>query len=318
LLGSLALLAAPRAAEAQPAAKTPRIGLLDLGSMAGRALLWDAFRQGMRELGYVEGRTVIFEPRGADGKRERLPALAAELVRLPVDVLVVAGTTGLEAARRATATIPIVTTSWAPSETGGVTSLARPGGSVTGLTTLTTALSGKRLELARELVPGASLAILWDAGSVGGPPQLRETEAAAKALGVRLHAVGVRSPPDFAEAFSTLARKGPTVLLVTSTPQFFGERERLADLARTHRLPTVWGLREYVEAGGLISYGTKLTEVFRRAAVYVDRILKGAKPGDLPVEQPTRFELVINLRTAKALGLTIPPALLARADELIQ
>jgi putative ABC transport system substrate-binding protein len=272
----------------------------------------------MRELGYVEGQTVIFEPRSADGNRDRLPALAAELVRLPVDVLVAAGTTAGEAARQATATIPIVMTAWTPSETGVAASLARPVGNATGVTTLTAALSGKRLELARELVPGASLAILWDAGSEGGPRILRETEAGAKALGVHLHAVGVRSPADFADAFSTLARKGRTVLLVTSTPPFFGERQRLADLARTHRLPTVWGQREYVEAGGLISYAARLTEVFRRAAVYVDRILKGAKPSDLPVEQPTKFELVVNMRTAKALGLAIPPSVLARADEIIE
>jgi putative ABC transport system substrate-binding protein len=205
---SLALLAAPLPTEAQTGT-VPRIGLLDLGSLAGRAPLWEAFRQGMRELGYVEGRTVIFEARGADGNRERLPALAAELVRLKVDVLVAAGPTAGQAARQATATIPIVMTS-PPSEL--VVALARPGGNVTGVTTLTADLSAKRLELAREIAPRASLAILWDAGSDGGARIFRETEAGAKALGVSLHAVGVRSPADFAGAFSTLARKGSVVL----------------------------------------------------------------------------------------------------------
>jgi putative ABC transport system substrate-binding protein len=215
--GAVGLLAAPVAA-AQQAVKVPRIGLLDLGTLAARAPLWDAFRQGMREAGYVEGRTVTFEARGADGQRERLPALAAELVRLRVDVLVAAGPTAGEAARQATASIPIVMTSWGPSEPGAATSLARPTGNVTGVMTLTGTLSAKRLELAREIAPGASLAILWDAGSAGGALILRETEAAAKALGVRLHAIGVRGPADFAGAFSTLARKGPAVVIVTSTP----------------------------------------------------------------------------------------------------
>jgi putative ABC transport system substrate-binding protein len=318
LLGSLALLAAPRAAEPQPAAKTPRIGLLDHGSMAGRALLWDAFRQGMRELGYVEGRTVIFEPRGADGQRERLPALAAELVRLPVDVLVVPGGTAGEAARQATATIPIVQASGDPTIWGRVASPARPGGNVTGLSTRTVELSAKRLELARELVPGASRFAILVTETVAGTAFVRETQAAAHAIGVRLHVVRFRSLAELGEAFSTIARERPGVLIVVGSPLLFGERQRLAELAMRHRLPTMHSSREYVEAGGLSAYGTNLAALFRRAAVYVDKILKGAKPGDLPIEQAQEFELVVNLKTAKALGLTLPPAVLTRANEVIK
>jgi putative ABC transport system substrate-binding protein len=272
----------------------------------------------MRELGYVEGRTVVFEARGADGKPERLPALAAELVRLKVDVIVASTTPAVQAARQAAATIPIVMSSGDPLSTRLVTNLARPGGSVTGLTTLSVELSAKRLELAGELVPGASrLAILGtEAATTTG--YVRETEAAARALGLRLHVVRVRSPGELDGAFATIARGRPAALLVIPGPMFFGERRRLAELALKHRLPTVSGQRDYAEAGGLIAYGTKLTELFRRAAVYVDKILKGARPGDLPVEQPTRFELAVNLKTAKALGLTIPPSVLLRADETIQ
>jgi putative ABC transport system substrate-binding protein len=293
---TFALLAPPLTAGAQPAVKTPRIGLLDYGSLTARAPLWEAFRQGMRELGYVEGQSVVFEARGADAKEERLPALAAELVQLKVAVIVTAGGSAAEEARQATTTIPIVQTSGDPTTGGRVASLARPGGNVTGLSTQTVELSAKRLELARELVPGVSrFAILWGAGSAGGARILRETETTAKALDVRLHAVGVQSAAELDKAFSTIAREQPAVLLVAPSPLFFGERRRLAMLALTHRLPTMYGQREYAEAGGLIAYGAKLEELFRRAAVYVDKILKGARPGDLPIEQPTRFELVINL-----------------------
>jgi putative ABC transport system substrate-binding protein len=315
--GSLGLLAAPRAAEAQPAAKTPRIGLLDSGSMTGRAPLWDAFRQGMRELGYVEGQTVIFEARGADGNRERLPALAAELVRLPVDVLVTVGGLAADEARQATARIPIVQASGDPTRGGRVASLARPGGNVTGLSTRTVELSAKRLELARELAPGASRFAILVIESVAATAFVRETQAAAQAIGVRLHVVRLRSLAELDEAFSTIARERPGVLIVAGSPQLFGERQRLAELAVRHRLATMHSSRVYVVAGGLIAYGTNLAALFRRAAVYVDKILKGAKPGDLPIEQPTKFDLLINLRTAKALGLTIPSAMLVRADEVI-
>jgi putative ABC transport system substrate-binding protein len=272
----------------------------------------------MRELGYVEGQPVVFEAREADGKNERLAALAAQLVRLKVDVIVTSTTPAVQAARQATATIPIVMTSGNPLETGVVASLARPGGNVTGLTTLSLELSAKRLELARELVPGASRFAILGTDSAQAALYIRETQAAAQALGTRLHAVSVRGPAELDGAFSTIARERPAVLIVIPGPMFFGERRRLSELAVTHRLPTVHASREFVEAGGLIAYGVSLAALFRRAAVYVDKILKGARPGDLPVEQPTRFELAVNLKTAKALGLTIPPSVLLRADETIQ
>jgi putative ABC transport system substrate-binding protein len=320
VVGAFALLVAPHAVEAQQAEAVPRIGLLETGSLTARAPLWEAFRQAMGELGYVESRTVVFEGRGADGKPERLPALAAELVRSKVGVIVTAGTAAAQAAQQATATIAVVmATGTDPVGSGLIASLARPGGNVTGVTSLTTELSAKRLELAREIVPGASrLAILGDAESVATTSQFRATQAAVRALGVHLDAVAVRRATELDGAFATIARQRPAVLLVLSTPMLFGERRRLAELALKHRLPTVHAEPEYAEAGGLIAYGVNILELFRRAAVYVDKILKGAKPADLPVEQPTKFELVINMKTAKALGLTIPPSVLARADELIQ
>jgi putative ABC transport system substrate-binding protein len=257
--------------------------------------VWDAFRSAMRELGYVDGRTVRFEPRGADGNSERLAALAEELVRLKVDVIVASGSRAVQVGRQATATIPIVmASSGDPVGLGFVASLARPGGNVTGVSTQIGDLSAKRVELARELVPGASrLAILEDAGAIG--IVARKTQAVAQALGVRLHAVSVRSPAELEGAFSTIVRKRPQVLIVSPSQVFFAERRRLAELAVTHRLPTVHASREYVEAGGLIAYGSAVTGFFRRAAGYVDKILRGAKPADLPVEQPTTFELVINV-----------------------
>src|SRR5262245_59504077 len=299
LLGvlALALLAASPAAEAR--GTMPRIGLLDNASFATRASSWEAFHQAMRDLGYVEGRTVSFEARGADGKMERLPALAAELVRLEVDVIVTAGNPALRAARQATATIPVVTASGDALAIGIVASLARPGGNVTGMTTQSVELGAKRVELARELVPGGSrLAFL---GPVVVSGYLQETETAARALGMRLHVVRVRSAAELDDAFSTIARGRPSVLIVEPRALLLGERRRVAERALTHGLPTVYSSRENVEAGGLIAYGAKLTALFRRAAAYVDKILKGAKPADLPIEQPTQFELVVNLKTAKAL-----------------
>jgi putative ABC transport system substrate-binding protein len=274
----------------------------------------------MRELGYVESGAVVFGARGADGKPEQLPVLAAELLRSKVDVIVTAGTAAAQAARHATATIAIVMATAAdPVGSGRIASLARPGGNVTGVTSLTTELSAKRLELAREVVPGASrLAILGDAESVATTDQCRDTKAAARALGVHLDAVTVQRATELDRAFSTIARERPAVLLVVGTPMFFEERRRRADLALKHRLPTVHATREYAEAGGLVAYGVNLMELFRHAAVYVDKILKGAKPADLPLAQPTKFEMVIDMKTAKALGLTIPPSVLARADEVIE
>jgi putative ABC transport system substrate-binding protein len=268
----------------------------------------------MRERGYVEGQTVVFEARGADGSSERLAALAAELARLKVDVIVTSTTPAVQAVRRASATIPVVTTSGNPLEAGLVTSLARPGGSVTGLTTLSVELSAKRLELARELVPGASRVAILVSGTAASDLYVRETQAAARALGVRLHVVSAPGPAELDGAFSMIARERPAALLVIPSPVFFGERGRLAALAVTHRLPTVYSSREWVEAGGLISYGAKIADLFRRAAGYVDKILKGAKPGDLPIEQPKEFELVVNQTTAKRLGLAIPQSIMVRAE----
>jgi putative ABC transport system substrate-binding protein len=313
-------LLGPWSAGAQSPGAVPRIGLLETGSLSGRAPLWEAFRQKMRELGYVEGQTVAYEARGGNGSVERLAELAAELARLKVDAIVTGGTEATPAARQATATIPIVmATGTDPVGLGLVASLARPGGNVTGVTTLSAELIPKRLEVARQLVPGASrVAILGDAGRAATTVQFRETETAARALGVRLHPVTVRGRAELAGAFSTIAKERPASLLVVGSPMFFGERRFLAQLGMQHRLPTVYSSREYAEAGGLIAYGISLAESFRHAAVYVDKILKGAKPADLPVEQPTKFELVVNFKTAKALGLTIPQSILSRADEIIR
>jgi putative ABC transport system substrate-binding protein len=272
----------------------------------------------MRELGYVEGRTVIFEARGADAQSDRLTAVAAELVRLKVDMIVTSVTASVQAVRQTGTTIPIVMASGNPLDSGLVASLARPGGNVTGLTTQSVELSAKRLQLAREIVPGAARLAILGTGSTAASPYIRESEATARALGVRLHVASARDAGELVSAFSSIMRERPAALIVIPSPVFFGERPRLAELAVTHRLPTVHSSREYAEAGGLIAYGVSLTESFRRAAGYVDKILKGAKPGDLPIEQPTKFELVVNLKTAKALGVTIPPSLLSRADEIIR
>jgi putative ABC transport system substrate-binding protein len=316
------LLAAPLAGEAQQAAKIARIGYL-AGNLATMAQLSEAFRQGLRDLGYVEGRNVVIEYRDAAGKYERLPALAAELVALKVDVIVVTNTPAALAAKQATRTIPIVL-AWVGDAVGSglVTSLAWPGGNVTGLSVLLPELVGKRLELLTQAVPGVSrVAVLWQPGVLGertDKDMLKEAEVAARALGVRPQLVEARGPEDFDRAFSDMTRARADAVIVQATNVFFIERRRLVDLAAKNRLPTMYIAREFVDAGGLMSYGPNVADLFRRAATYVDKILKGAKPGDLPVEQPTKFELVINLKTAKALGLTIPQSLLLRADEIIQ
>jgi putative ABC transport system substrate-binding protein len=316
------LLAAPLAAEAQPAGKVTRIGWLG-NSPSALPHLREAFLQGLRDLGYVEGRNVVIEYRYAQGKPERFPALAAELVALKVDVIVVSNTPPALAAKQATRTLPIVF-AFAPDPVteGLVTSLARPGGNVTGLSTLAPELGGKRLELLTQAVPGVTrVAVLWQPGGVPERTEkdiLTSAEVAGRALGLRLQFVEARGSADVDRAFSDMTRARAGALTVLGSPMFTSERSRLVDLAAKHRLPAVYGRREYVDAGGLMSYAPNLADLFRRAATYVDKILKGAKPGDLPVEQPTKFELVINLKTAKALGLTIPPSLLARADEVIQ
>jgi len=323
-LGTLAggLLAAPVAAEAQQAAKIPRIGFL-AGSLAANPHLPEAFRHGLRDLGYVEGRNVVIEYRDTEGKFERLPALAAELVALKVDVIVAVVTLEALAAKQATRTLPIVVAAAADAVGSGlVTSLARPGGNVTGLSILAPELVGKRLEHLKQAVPGVSrVAVLWHPGALGERTEkdmLKGAEVAARALGVRLQVVEARGPEDFDRAFSDMTRARAGALTVSPSPMFGSERRRLVALAAKNRLPAVYTLREYVDAGGLMAYGANGADLFRRAATYVDKILKGAKPADLPVEQPTKFELVINLKTAKALGLTIPQSILVRADEIIQ
>jgi putative ABC transport system substrate-binding protein len=317
------LVAAPLAAEAQQAAKVARIGYLT-GSLAAGPHLPEAFRQGLRDLGYVEGRNLVIEYRDAEGKFERLPALAAELVALKVDVIMAGGTPQPLAAKQATRTIPIVFAGAVdPVGSGLVTSLARPGGNVTGLSALSPELVGKTLEQLTQAVPGVSRVVaLWHPGGFPertGKDILKEAEVAARALGVRLQFVEARGPEDFDRAFSDMTRaRAGALTVLPSTTMFVIERRRLVDLAAKNRLPAVYPSREYVDAGGLMAYGPNLADLFRRAATYVDKILKGAKPGDLPVEQPTKFELVINLKAAKALGLTIPQSLLLRADEVIQ
>ena len=315
-------LAAPFAAEAQQAAKVPRIGWLSL-DRADRPQLREAFFQGLRDLGYIEGRNIVIEYRDAGGKPERLPALAAELVALKVDVILVGSTPAALAAKQATETIPIVFTGTAdPVGSGLVTSLARPGGNVTGLTNLFAELVGKRLEQLTQAAPGVSrIAVLWQPGALGDRTEkemLKAADVAAQALGVRLQFIEARGPADFDRVFSDISRARAGALTVLPSIMFSSERRRLVDLAAKHRLPAVYSFREFVDAGGLMSYGPNLADLLRRAATYVDKILKGAKPADLPVEQPTKFELVINLKTAKALGLTIPPSMLQRADEVIQ
>jgi putative ABC transport system substrate-binding protein len=321
LLTSLAgAVAAPLAAEAQQAAKVARIGYLSTNPTPH---FQEAFRQGLRDLGYVEGRNLVIEYRDAKGKLERLPALAAELVALKVDVILAANTRAALAAKQATRALPIVFTKASDPVTSRLaTSLAEPGGNATGLSVLATELVGKCLEQLKQAVPGVSrVAVLLQPGGVGElieRDMLKEAEVAARALGVRLQVVEARGPADFDRAFSVMTRARADALAVLTSSMLFGERRRLVDLAAKHRLPAVYPWREGVDAGGLMAYGPDLADLLRRAATYVDKILKGARPGDLPIEQPSRFDLVVNLKTAKALGLTIPPSLLARADQVIQ
>ena len=316
------IIAAPLAAEAEPAATTPRIGYL-APNLAASPHLPEAFRQGLRDLGYVEGRNVVIEYRDAKGQFERLSALAAELVAFKVDVIVTGGTPAALAAKQATGTLPVVFAAPGDPVTSGlVASLARPGGNVTGLSSFAPELVGKCLEQLKQAVPGVDrVAALWQPGGLGKRTDkdvLKEAEVAALALGVRLQFVEARGPESFDRAFSEMTKARAGAVTVLPGSMFVNERRRLVDLAAKNRLPAVYPWREGVADGGLMSYGPDLADLFRRAASYVDRILKGARPADLPVEQPTKFELVINLKTAKALGLTIPPSVLARADQIIQ
>jgi putative ABC transport system substrate-binding protein len=322
VLALLALGAAPLAADAQQAAKVTRIGYLSPNLAAGSHLR-DAFLQGLRDLGYVQGRNVVIEYRDAEGKLERLPALAAELVALKVDVILAeGGTLGPRVAMQATRTIPIVFAAGDPVGSGLVTGLARPGGNVTGLSTLNAELVGKRLELLKQAVPGVDrIAVLRQPRALGertAKDMLEAADVAARALGVQPQFIEAGGPDEFARAFSDMTRARVGALTVLPSAMFLREHRRLAELAAKNRLPAVYVSREFVDAGGLMSYGANQSDLFRRAATYVDKILKGAKAGDLPVEQPTKFELVINLKTAKALGLTMPQSVLAHADEMIQ
>ena len=321
-LGALAggLLAAPLAAEAQPAGKVYCIGVLEPTSMALNAANLDAFRQGLRELGYVEGRNMRIEYRSADGRSERFPDLAAELVRLKVDVILTRGTPAVMAAKNATGTIPVVmAASGDPVLSGVVSSLARPGGNVTGLSAVVVEVSGKRLELIREVAPGVSrVAALFNMSNPNDALQWKEIETAAPSLRVQLQLLDVRKPSDFAGAFDAAVKGRAGALVVGLDALTWANHRPIVDLAAKHRLPAIYGGREFVNAGGLIAYGVSYPHLYHRAANFVDKILKGAKPADLPVEQPSKFELVINLKTAKALGLTIPQSLLARADQVIE
>ncbi len=318
---ALGLLAAPLAAEAQQSAKVPRIGYLGYSSPALEHV--GAFRQGLRDLGYAEGQSIAIEYRSAGGKPQRLPELAAELVGLKVDVIVTLATPGALAAKQATNTIPIIVAAMAdPVGDGLVASLARPGGNITGLTFLGPELVPKRLELLKEAVPGVTrVAVLWHPGVYSERTMrdmIKETEGAAQVLGVKLQLLGARSPSDFGRAFSAMSRNRADALIVFPSPMFYAEHRHIVDLVAKNRLPAVYPWREGVDAGGLMAYGASIPDMLRRAAVYVDKILKGAKPADLPVEQPTRFEMVINLKTAKALGITMPQSVLIRADQVIQ
>ena len=317
---TLSMLVAPLLAVAQPVGKVPKIGFLNPSSAAATARNFDAFTQCLRELGYIEGQTIAIAQRYADGRPERLPALAAELVRLKVDVIVTGGPPAPEAAKQATGTIPIVFAVAAdPVAAGLVASLARPGGNVTGLASISGEVVGKELELLKDAAPKVSrVAVLQNPSNDSHPHTLREAEGAARTLGLQLHIVRARTPNEIEAAFTAMRSQRAGGVLVLRDPLFLTQRTKIAALAAKSRLPAVYGFREEAEAGGLMAYGASVPLMYRRAATYVDKILKGAKPGDLPVEQPTKFELVINLKTAKALGLTIPQSLLQRADEVIQ
>jgi putative tryptophan/tyrosine transport system substrate-binding protein len=312
------VLASGHLAEAQQGKKIARIGFVTTGGAENPSTLY--FRQGLRELGYIEGKNVLVEYRYAEGGSQQLSEFAEELVRLKVDVIVTSATEPSLIAQRATRTIPIVMGGGGdPVGAGLVDSLARPGGNITGVTSISSDLSGKRLELLKEAFPKMSpVAVLWLPTATGNKQQMKETEAAADSLRLPLQPAAVERPNDFESAFSAIIRGSARSLIVLSSPMFASHRSRIADLAAKSRLPAIYPDSNYVEAGGLMSYGPNLSEQYRRVVVYVDKILKGAKPADLPVERPMKFELVINLKTAKQIGLTIPPNVLARADKVIK
>jgi putative tryptophan/tyrosine transport system substrate-binding protein len=304
---TLLFLATGTFAEAQQAAKVPRIGILAAQSLSGSSSRVEAFRKGLIDLGYTEGKNIAIEYRYADGRLERLPDLAAEVIRLKVDVILALGAPAAHAAKQATTTIPIVMTGGNPVRAGIVASLARPGGNVTGLSDATVDVSTKRLELLKEVVPKLSrVAILWNPLNPTNPLQLKDTQAAAPALGMTVYAVEVKGVDDFDRAFAAIKKDGAGGFLVPGDPMFATERKRIRDFAVKNRLPMMHAGLESAERGGLMAYSTSLADLARRAATYVDKILKGAKPADLPVEAAMKFELIINLKTAKEIGLTIP------------
>jgi putative ABC transport system substrate-binding protein len=322
LAGTLTLLAAPLAVEAQQATNIFRIGFLSAVPLSVMSARTEAFRQGLRELGYVEGKTILIEWRSAEGQLDRLPSLAAELVRLKVDVIVTAGPLSTRPVKAATVTTPIVITNDDdPVANGFVASLARPGGNITGLSTLSPEMYGKQLELLKEIVPRLSrVAVLGDSTEPGHAQALRETEGAARALRVQLQYLDVHGANDIETAFRA-ARTGRADAVLTLTSAVLStHRKQVVDLARKSRLPVMYFSTSpgFAAGGGLMSYGASRTDMARRAATFVDKILKGTKPADLPIEQPTKFEFIINLKAAKQIGLTIPPSVLARADEVIQ
>ena len=313
-LGAL-LFALGSLAEAQQPKKVARIGFLSPVSASDTALWHQAFRQGLRDLGWVEGKNISIEYRYAEGRSDRLPDLAADLVRLKLDIIVVSSGTDALAAKNATRTIPIVMASAGdPVAIGLVESLARPGGNITGLSQIAPELAGKRLELLKEIVPKLSrVAVLWNPQGQTSTVGWKEIQLPARELGVKLHSLEVRSSNDFDKAFEGATKAGAGALVIMPDPLFVTNLKRIADFAATSRLPSIFHLTEFVDSGGLVAYGPDRSDMFRRAATYVDKILKGAKPADLPVEQPMKFELVFNLKTAKAIGLTIPPNVLAQS-----
>jgi putative ABC transport system substrate-binding protein len=317
---ALGLLVAPLVGEAQPSRKGHRIGFLWNSSPSFTHDQLEAFRHGLYERGYAEGEHFTIESRYAERNPELLPGLAAELVGLQVAVIVTSGSQAIQAVKQATSTIPVVmVASGDPVEAGFVTSLARPGGNLTGLSLVAPELSGKRLELLKETVPATShVAVLANPANPLTAAQLRETQRAAQALQVQLHVVEVRGPQELDTAFSAIRSMRTDALIMLMDPMFISQRTRMIELTATSRLPAIYGLREDAEAGALMAYGPNFPDMFRRAATYVDKILKGAKPADLPVEQPTKYELVLNLKTARALGVTFPPHLLVLADKVIQ
>jgi len=305
----------------QQAAKVPRIGFLAVGSREGRAFLIEGFLQGLREHGYVEGQNIAIEYRFSEDRNDRLPALAAELVAMKVQLILASGTPASFAAKQATSTIPIVMGGIAadPVETGLVASLARPGGNITGMSMMTSPLGGKRLELLKRTVPGLTrVAVFWNPPNPAYGPILKELEAAAQTLRLKLQRLEVRVPGDFEGAFAAATRQRAGALIAPGDPLVSNRPRMVADLALKYRLPTMMDNKEFVEAGGLLSLGLDLVDSYRRAATHVDKILKGANPANLPMEQPTKFDLVINLKTARILGLTIPPSVLLQASQVIQ